>query len=235
MTRFHPSNRSHALLRFVALAAALVLTGATAKAEILTFRFSGTANAVGTPLQTYFSVGNPFTFTLSYDTAATGTYSGDYSRTFSAISAVLQVAATGGTWTTTFTNPEIQLEDWPGYDKLTVTAGFPPFTSEERFLNNAVGGQTLSTADFRLYSEIPGTVENFTMLPTGFNLADWSSNPSSSGVFTYWEPGTGTYFMRFSVSGVESLSAVPEPSTYALIGGGIALTVVLLRRIRRTD
>jgi|GEM_PF-4567898 len=212
------------------LIAGLALVPAVLRAEVLTFRFSGTANTVGAPLSSYFSVGNPFSFTVSYDTTATGTYSGDTSRTFSALSAVLTVNATGGDWTTVFTNPTIQVDDSPSFNRITFTAGMPPFTASERFSNHQVGGRELSAADFRLYADAPGPLTTFLALPTGFDLSEWSSHPSSSGAFTYWIPGGGTDFMRFSVSGVENLSAIPEPSTYAGAAGALALAAGLWRR-----
>ena len=46
-------------------------------------------------------------------------------------------------------------------------------------------------------------------------------------------PGGGSDFMRFSITSVENLNAIPEPSTYALLGGLLALTGVVLHRRRR--
>jgi hypothetical protein len=95
-----------------------VLGVAASQAEVVTFRFSGTANFAGAPLQPYFAAGNPFTFTASYDSAATGSHSGDFSRTFPAISAVLAVSASGGSWSTTALNPEIQVVDSPTENRI---------------------------------------------------------------------------------------------------------------------
>ncbi len=200
----------------------LALLPALAFAQTVTLQFSGTANSVGAPLTGYFSVTNPYTFTLSYDPAAVGSYSGDTSRTFAAISASLTVQATGGTWTSAFIDPQIQITDG-AFDEIYIYG-------QGGHTNTSVGGQTLSFATFRLYSAAPGPLSTFLSLPADITLAGWSTAPSSSGVFTYWNPGTAGYFMRFSHSDVQNLSAIPEPSTYAALAGLASLALVAWRR-----
>lgn len=204
------------------------LAGMTvAQAEVVNLRFSGTANLVGAPLQSYFTVGNAFTYTVSYDTAAVGSFSGDFSRTFPALSAVLEVDASGGTWVTSATNPTIRLVDSATENRIFIGADFGADSNRE------VGGNTLDILQFTLYSDAPGPLESFSVLPASIDLSQWSSNPSSSGVFTYWDPGISGYFMRFSVTEVENLSVVPEPATFATLCGLGALGYALSRRRTR--
>jgi hypothetical protein len=193
-----------------------------AAAQTVTLRFSGTANFVGAPLTSSFAFGNPYTFTLSYNPTAVGSYSGDTSRTFQAISASFTVQGTGGSWTSFLTDPRIQITDG-SYDEISIT-------SWGTYTNATVGGRTLGSVNFRLYSNAPGPLNTFSSLPSDITLGGWSTAPSSTGFFTYWNPGGGSDFMRFSVTSVENLSAIPEPSTYALLGGLAALGVVIYRR-----
>lgn len=194
-------------------------------AQTVTLRFSGTANFVGSPLASSFAVGNPYTFTLSYNPAAVGAYSGDTSRTFQALSATFSVQGTAGTWTSNLTDPRIQLTDG-SYDEFAVT-------SWDTYTNATVGGRTLGSVNFRLYANSPGPLSTFLTLPSDVTLTGWSTAPSSTGFYTYWMPGGGSDFMRFSITSVENLNAIPEPSTYALLGGLLALTGVVLHRRRR--
>ncbi len=221
------SPSTHTLMttprRLLTLTFLAALLPALALAQAVTLQFSGTANFVGTPLTGYFSVGNPYSFTLSYDPAAVGSYSGDTSRTFAALSASLTVQATGGTWTSAFVDPQIQITDGSSFDEIYIYA-------MGGHTNTSVGGQNLSMATFRLYSASPGPLSTFLSLPADITLAGWSTAPSSSGAFTYWDPGSAGYFMRFSLAEVQNLSAIPEPSTYAALAGLAALGFVAWRR-----
>jgi hypothetical protein len=210
--------------RLVALAATALALPSTAPAQTVTLRFSGTANFVGAPLASSFAVGNPYTFTLTYNPAAAGTYSGDTSRTFTAQSASFTIQGTAGAWTSTLTDPRIQITDG-SYDEFSVTTW-------DTFTNTTVGGRTLSSVNLRLYANAPGPLSTFLTAPSDLTLTGWSTAPSSTGFYTYWLPGGGTDFMRFGISSIENLSAVPEPSTYALLGGLAALGGVLWHRRR---
>jgi hypothetical protein len=201
----------------------LALGAAVASAQV-TLRFGGTANSVGSPLTDTFTLGNPFTFTVTYNPGAAGTYSGDFSRTFNATSAVLSVTRNGGVvWTTDFLSPTIQVEDTGSFDRIT-------FTAEGGYSDNSENGRSLTNADLRLYAAAPGPLATFTALPTDIVRSQWSTGPSQSGLFTYW--GTGGTLVRFGISTVENLSAIPEPSTYAGLAGLAALAGAAWRRSR---
>ena len=210
-------------LRLPSLLLLAVLGAATASAQV-TLRFSGTANVVLSPLTDTFTVGNPFTFTVTYDPGATGTYSGDFSRTFNATSAVLSVTRNGGVvWTTNFLSPTIQVEKTATYDRIY-------FYGNGGFSDDAENGRTLTSADLRIYSDTTRPLASFTALPTDIVRSQWSTGPSQSGLFTYWDMG-GT-LVRFGISTVENLSAIPEPSTYAALVGVVALAGAAWRRAR---
>ena len=212
------------LLRGIAAAFwGVTLAATSATAEVVSLRFTGTTNAVDASLKPYFSVGDPFTYTLSYDTATIGTYAGDDSRSFTAISAVFSVEATGGSWSTL--GPTIQIDDNPSYSRFNVEVG-------SGLSNPTANGKSAFNVQLGLYSDDINMITGLA-LPSDVTLAGWSTSPSSSGVFTYWENGTGPYFMRFSFTSVEKISAVPEPSTSALLLGLCALGRLAGKRQRR--
>jgi hypothetical protein len=202
----------------------LALGAAVASAQV-TLRFSGTANLVLSPLTDTFTVGNPITLTVSYNPAAAGNYSGEFSRTFDATSAVLSVTRNGGVvWTTDFLSPTIQVEDTGSFDRITFTAGAGNYSDASE------NGRTLTNASLSLYAAAPGPLATFTALPTDIVRSQWSTLPSQSGLYTYWDL-SGT-LVRFGVSTVENLSAIPEPSTTAALIGTVALAGAAWRRSR---
>jgi hypothetical protein len=204
---------------------ALLSLGAAAASAQVTLRFSGTANMVLSPLTDTFTVGNPFTLTVTYNPGPAGTYSGDFSRTFNATSAVLSVTRNGGVvWTTDFLSPTIQVEDNGTIDRITFTAGAGVYSDA------AENGRTLTNASLSLSAAAPGPLATFTALPTDIVRSQWSTLPSQSGLYTYWDL-SGT-LVRFGVNTVENLSAIPEPSTTAALIGTAALAGAAWRRSR---
>lgn len=61
---------------------------------------------------------------------------------------------------------------------------------------------------------------------------DWINTPSENNGFVFWSLNSGSVQMQSTDVGTFSpqLSSVPEPSTYALIGGLAALAAALIRR-----
>lgn len=203
---------------------ALLVLGATVASAQVTLRFSGTANVVLAPLTDTFTVGNPFTFTVTYNPGAAGSYSGDFSRTFDATSAVLSVTRNGGVvWTTNFLSPTIQVEKTATYDRIY-------FFGNGGFSDSSENGRSLTSADLRIFSDTARPLASFTALPTDIVRSQWSTFPNQSGLFSYW--GDGGTLVRFGINTVENLSAIPEPSTYAGIAGAIALAGAAWRRAR---
>lgn len=220
-------------LRGLVLAVLATLVSTTAMAEVVTLRFTGTAWSIGADMKPYFKSGDPFTFDLSYDTATAARYAGDYSRQYYTNSAFFSVDATGGAWSTAITNTDIQIDHFPTYSKFHVTLG-----AGASFSNPNLDGKILETWNLSLYSDDANIFTGFD-LPTGLTWSDWSPYGSYSQIsMGFRNPGdeygsTGSQLVKFIFTDIQKTSAVPEPSTYALIGGLCALGGVLWHR-RRT-
>jgi len=208
-------------LKLLFSTATVLLSSLSLHAAILTFTFTGEANYVGN-LSPAFQIGDAMEFTVSYDTDTPNTGFG--SAVYEAISAQAIVYGTGGTWTATWNNPEVQIETQPSYQRISFQSSPPSFTADP------VDGQTLLNGDLRMFSDqtpLPLANDN---LPTSYDLSQWSSSASSTGLFLYFNPGGGSDFARFSLTDVQQ---VPEPSTYATLLGLLVVCVVALRRRRR--
>lgn len=223
----------HNPLRALVLAILAALAGTAAVAEEVTLRFTGTTWSIGADMMPYFSSGDTFTFTLSYDTETAARYAGEYSQQYYVNSAFFSVDATEGAWSTALNNTEIQIDHGPDYSQFHVTLG-----AGYSFSNPNVDGKTLETWNLRLYSDNANIFTGFD-LPTGLTWSDWSPYGSYSQIsMGFRNPGddygsTGNQLVKFIFTDIQKVSAVPEPSAYALIGGLCALGGVLWRR-RRT-
>jgi hypothetical protein len=199
-----------------------------ARAEEVTLEFTGTANYVGPNLQPFFQVGNLYIFSLSYVTASASTGGFVEMRTYTGVSPAFTIFGTGGTWSSSFLlPPQVEVANETRGDRIQVTANFTDLG--EAYSHTAVTGETLSDVTFRLFANAPGPLTALD-LPSGLTLGDWSTNPSQTGFYTCWLPGLATDFMRFSMTEINTPSAIPEPSTYAAIAGLLALGGVIWHR-----
>ncbi len=201
---------------------ALVLGSVSLQAAVLTFQFTGQANYVGN-LSPAFQVGDAMEFTISYDTN-TPPAPGSTINVYEAIFAQAIVYGTGGTWTATWDNPEVAIEEGFNWQRITFQSSPPTYTADP------VNGQDFGTGVLRMFSDQDPLPLADGSLPTSYDLSKWSSNPSSTGLYLYFDPGAAQDFARFSLTGVQQ---VPEPSSYAALFGLLGLGLLALRRRSR--
>ncbi|CAN5342116.1 hypothetical protein BH09VER1_BH09VER1_27600 [soil metagenome] len=84
---------------------------------------------------------------------------------------------------------------------------------------------TLTAGTFDLTSTIPDYSASYTLL-SGFSAS------STVGALAFTGYDSTNYLVNFDNLGVLSFTAVPEPSTYALLGAGLVLVVAMRRRSR---
>lgn len=157
--------------------------------------------------------------TIQLSPGASGTAAGESYGTITASTLTVQSA-----------NVLLGISDATTYDRLVMTAGSGGLT---------LGGSASLTLDFASQL-LPGGLDllSFTGLSgnfqsvtsTGFYAGTWIN---SGGVWSFPNPEeVGLESLTFNPA-TGDLSAVPEPSTVVLLGGGVAVATLLHRRYRR--
>lgn len=210
----------------VAVLGALVL-GPVSQGAIVNLRFTGQANFVGANIAPGMQVGDAFTFDVSYDTDAPNiSFNPATEGSYASISANAIIQTTGdGPFAITWDNPGIQIENPGSYQRIsfgTVSSSPPSF--DETF-----EGKSLTNAVVSLFTDSTTPIDGVS-LPTSLNISDFSTNPSSTGMYLYFNPGASADFVRFSIS---DITVVPEPSTYAFFTGALILGLCALTHQRR--
>lgn len=100
------------------------------------------------------------------------------------------------------------------------------------FANSAMSDSAHTAANIRLYGYVYGELQMHTLYRDGYSNqanANWSDNFS----FTVYNPSDQETYGRFDVQALSNgytLTPVPEPETWAMLGGGLAMLAGLQRR-----
>ena len=216
-----------ALLRhlFVAFGATIALSVATtARADLLTFSFTGTVDSVDAPLAATFSTGQSLSGTYTFD-STTVARAGSNSN-FAAYDALTHVDFTVGGYSASSAGAqEIQVDNDPGapfFDRYSILS-----RASDGLTGAAVAGLALDSFGFRLDDSTNTVFTDALILPTTLNLADFNNRQ----FFIFFNDSAGAPSV---VSGtITSLRPVPEPSALLLtVVGGIS-GLGLWRRQRR--
>jgi hypothetical protein len=224
-----PYSLSRRYAGLLVLAAALGT--ARLPAVIVSYAISGvtTVNFIEAgQLSTNMPVGSTWSAVVSWDTAASTLFSSGTQAQYMLTSLSLTLTGTGGSWTTSAvpggSAPSFTM-NYGVRDEIQFTSGWGPAAHTNQTLYewqpysvNLVLGDPTNTA-----------IPSLTPAPSSLDLANWSTNTGHSYLKLYLNNNGNRYIL----GSIQSISPVPEPSTYALVTGAAVLGLGLWRRRRR--
>jgi PEP-CTERM motif len=195
--------------------AALALVPVEARADIITYHFSGTVNSITDTSTNHFvptSIHNGSTFvgTFSFDNSAPGQVSGGnafYRGTALKLSASVTI---DGTFNYTLTTPTAS-------DEIDILG-----TSFEFFKRGPTVFESFAPNPPFSHFEFLGKTQTDILANAVVNGAG-----ASAGVSDQQTPGSPYYFIG---AGISQLSAIPEPATLLLLGTGAVCLAAFWRR-----
>lgn len=210
-------------------AAAAVLAGgmlgvSPGHAASITINFSGTVSSVGAGVASDFSVGDPLTGSLTYE-STTAPVGGGTSTTavFNALTAMSFTI--GGYAASGAGGPDVQMGNQDGAAELTDR--FAALSRASDGLTGAdVNGLPLFAFGIRLDDTSGAVFSDALVLPTSLDLADFDISNFFLFFDGFNQPVSGS-LTSLSVVGV------PEPAMLALFGAGVLGAGLLSRRRQR--
>lgn len=158
----------------------------------------------------------PFSISFSYDLGAGASYTSATQGQYPGISLTYTVDLYEGSWSHTVNNPTVSILNGQYADNFQVTSP-----------TGGLGAPLFQGKEVNIYKiELSGgtTVFDDISLPSELDFSDWGS---AQGTLYFTSGWPSSYNMT-----VDNLSAVPEPSTWALIAGITAFGTILYRRRR---
>ncbi|MGH8548168.1 MAG: PEP-CTERM sorting domain-containing protein [Methylococcales bacterium] len=181
----------------------------------ITFNFAGTVNSVGSSLGGTFSAGQTLNGSYIFDSAV-GARSGSDSS-FAVFDALQSLNfSIGGYSASSLSSSEIQVDNAPGApnDRYGV------ISRASQGLNGAmVGGFALDGFGFRLDDSTNSVFSDALILPTSLSLSSFDS----TAFFLFFVDTSGALqLVDGTITGLSTVSRVPEPSSLALLLLGLA-------------
>lgn len=201
---------------------ALVL-GATLSlpAQVTTFRFNGTVASVGSNLGSDVQVGDTYQADFTFDPAVATQFNFGNFAVYRSILSEIRIFTGSGTLTWTASDP---LSDDVnngftidnsnnGRDAITFSTG------PGQLVGPALNGEAVGSHNFTLQDNRQTAFAN-SNIPTFLNPASFGTKALRLTFDGNLEADT----INFSLSSIDlNPTAIPEPSTYALLAGGLAL------------
>lgn len=205
---------------------AVVAGASEARAALITYDFQGTIDSVDPALAGTFSIGQSLSGLYTFESTTAARAGSD--STFAVFDALTNLAFTLGTYSASSTGAlEIQVDNdppAPDSDRYAVVS-----RASDGLSGPSLGSFSLDFFGFRLDDSTNTVFSDALILPTSLDLADFDNRR----FFLFFRDGSDFV----GVSGtIDSLSAVPEPSSLALGLVGVATGAgVAWRRRRRSD
>lgn len=220
---------------FIALLAALCLT-VPLRAVIVSFTFTGvtTFNFLDQgALNTRFPTGTPWTAVIAWDTGSTPLFSSGTQAQYRVTDFTFTLGGASDNWTT---------------DAVVNTSSFTTnfqFNGDLIQFTTAWGpaGHTNTTLEeYQPYSinlilldRTFAAIDSLTPAPTALDRAQWDASTNYTQLKFYLNNDGNRYILGSIQNISATTSAIPEPSTYAmLLGGGMLALVVRRRRAHRS-
>lgn len=219
-------------MRNILIAVAAVSFSLPASAAIITFEYTGTVKHLQEPainagpgdasvaettlIPGSVRVGDSFRGRFSFDSAAPGYFSGvpftqDYGRylTPAVPAATLRFDHSGLALASHALMPLVQ---------LGLAGGDPAAAGAYVAIDPGFGAAAQFRFGLSLRDGAAGALQGYA-LPTSFNLADFATRELN---LTWYGEGSNSVGLRGDLASLVEVSAVPEPSSWVLIGAGLA-------------
>jgi hypothetical protein len=197
-----------------------------ALATLITVEFTGEINKVEPELGSFFSIGDPMTATLIYDSLVTAAGGGPHSAYY--LDAIMSLSFTVGSLSGVLfsSTNEIDVRQ-ANVDGIAFWAGFTPSTSFPGFLPHRI---SFSLTDWT------GAVFDSLALPTSIELSDFNN---SGWTISFRDLGSGIGYYAHAGGKIFGTSPrpppptpAPEPTSIALISLGLAGLIFARRKIK---
>jgi hypothetical protein len=206
------------------------------KATLLTWKVTGEVDSVSWPLQHIFSLGDSVTLIFTFDTETPDSREAQDMALYQG--AILTSYVTVGSYSALLLNDSIYIANEYGgapYDMFTYGGAGNPIRQGESLRGSdgqlywfdsvqAFFKDTDSAPDMLTSDALPTSVDNFNDHADvkHFNVL-WLNGPYANGV------GVKNVF----IADITQSVAVPEPSTFLLLGAGLAGVGIMRRMMRR--